>query len=348
MSKLLLSVTILVVICIVSYSFLHEESSTPTRDLDSVVITTADELSLASVDPTLRVEAENYISEITSVESHQISAETADDFVTGDQPISLSTGQEFEIITPAEIRSDSELPPDAPITLIREQEQVELNSPKQILADAGGDLASRVKILEEGQIRELTVAELLDEYPNTSESSVSVIRKVDQFEVTTVKQLLEDQSIAQDEQIKFIRKPYKLQSTTVDELLMGKTDVADDSVFYIKNVTGDDAQGIWGIVHNSLVRNFASGIAIRRDEKIQKYQVDIPIDADERLANHSSSFLGKMIGDKTSASIVYNYEKGKMGRNPDLIYPGQEIVIISFKPDELIKIYQHFVSRSKL
>jgi hypothetical protein len=347
MSKLLLAVILLVIITIVSYSFLYEESNIPTQDLDSVAITTEDQ-PIASVDPSLRVEAENYISEITSAESRQISAETADDFVTGNQPIALSTGQEFEIITPAKIRSDSKLPPDTPITLIREQEQVELNSPQQILADASGDLESRVKILEEGQIRELTVAELLGEYPDASESSVSVVKKVEQFEVTTIKELLEDQSIAQDEQIKFIRKPYKLQSTTVDELLMGKTDVADDNVFYVKNVTGDDAQGIWGIVHNSLVKNFASGIAIRRDEKIHKYQVDIPMDADERLANHSSSFLGKMIGDKTSESFVYNYEKGKMGRNPDLIYPGQEIVIISFKPDELVRIYQHFVSRSKL
>ncbi len=347
MRKLLLAVTLLVIISIVSYTFLREESITPTHDLDSDTITT-DEQPLASVDPTLRKEAENYISEITSAESRQISAETADDFVTGDQPISLSTGQEFEITTPAEILSDSELSPDTPITLIREQEQVELNSPKQILADAGGDLDSRIKILEEGQIRELTIAELLDKYPDTSESSVSVVKKVEQFEVTTVKELLEDQSIAQDEQIKIIRKPYKLQSTTVDELLMGETDVADDSVFYVKNVTKDDIQGIWGIVHNSLVKNFASGIAIRRGEKIKKYQVDIPIDADERLANHSSSFLGKMISDKTSKSFVYNYEKGKMGQNPDLITPGQEIVIISFMPDELINIYQHFVTRSKL
>ena len=55
-----------------------------------------------------------------------------------------------------------------------------------------------------------------------------------------------------------------------------------------------------------------------------------------------------MISDKTSKSYVYNYENGKMGRNPDLIYPGQEIVIISFTPEELAEIYQHFVARSGL
>ena len=32
-----------------------------------------------------------------------------------------------------------------------------------------------------------------------------------------------------------------------------------------------------------------------------------------------------------------------MGQNPDRIVPGQEIVIIDFKPEELIAIYRHFI-----
>jgi hypothetical protein len=35
-----------------------------------------------------------------------------------------------------------------------------------------------------------------------------------------------------------------------------------------------------------------------------------------------------------------------MGKNPDLIFQGQEIVIVMFSPEELINIYQHFVARS--
>ncbi len=43
-------------------------------------------------------------------------------------------------------------------------------------------------------------------------------------------------------------------------------------------------------------------------------------------------------------SYVYNYKQNRMGRNPDYVAPGQEIVIINFEPGELISIYKHFAS----
>ena len=86
-------------------------------------------------------------------------------------------------------------------------------------------------------------------------------------------------------------------------------------------------------------------MAIRRGEEINTYQVEIPRDADERLADQSSSFLGKMIHQKTMDSYVYNFKQNRMGRNPDRVVPGQEIVIINFHPDELINIYKHFASQ---
>ena len=347
MKRLLLAIAILVILTLTGYLLLQEETPEQSLVAESETIT-ADETAQTVAGPVLRKEAETYISEIISGKKAQIDVKTADDFVAGDQSISLSSGQEIEITTPAELIADEGLSPDAPVTLVREQEQIEIKTPAQILAEAGGNLDSKVKILEAGQIRELTVGELLEKYPESSESSVSVVKQVEQFEITTVKEILDDQSTDKNKPIKIIKKPYKLKSTTVDELLMGETDVTEASVYYVKNVSMEDTQGIWGIVHNSLVRNFASGIAIRRHEEIKKYQVAIPVDADERLANHSSSFLGRMISEKTSKSYVYNYENGKMGRNPDLIYPGQEIVIISFTPEELAEIYQHFVARSGL
>ena len=65
----------------------------------------------------------------------------------------------------------------------------------------------------------------------------------------------------------------------------------------------------------------------------------------ELLEDRSSSYLGKMIDDKTKESYVYNFKENRMGRNPDEIHPGQEIVIVNFKPQELIDIYQHFIDR---
>ena len=103
-----------------------------------------------------------------------------------------------------------------------------------------------------------------------------------------------------------------------------------------------DEQGIWGIVQFGLIENFARGMAVRRGEEIETYTVQIPKDADERLDDQSSSFLGRLIDRKTKDSYVYNYRENRMGRNPDTIYPGQEIVIINFEPGELEAIFEHF------
>ena len=90
--------------------------------------------------------------------------------------------------------------------------------------------------------------------------------------------------------------------------------------------------------------NFAQGMAIRRGKQVNTYKIDIPRDADELLPDQSSSFLGRLIHRKVAESHVYNFKKNRMGRNPDLITPGQEIVIINFEPEELIAIYKHFVT----
>ena len=92
-----------------------------------------------------------------------------------------------------------------------------------------------------------------------------------------------------------------------------------------------------------LIENFARGVAVKRGAQSDTYRVDIPREADEVLANRQSSFLGRLIYRKTKASYVYNFKENRIGQNPDRIYPGQQIVIVDFQPDELIAIYQHFV-----
>jgi len=128
---------------------------------------------------------------------------------------------------------------------------------------------------------------------------------------------------------------------------MAQRSAPDDGIYYVRHVGADDVQGLWGIVHDGLVTNFAAGIAVRRGENIERYQVKIPANADEVRRDDSSSFLGLLIDRKTSQSYVYNYSEGKMGKSPDLIYPGQEIVIIGFTPEELVQIYRHFVARAQ-
>jgi hypothetical protein len=290
-------------------------------------------------------EAETYISKLTEPDSNPVAVEKADHFVSKDQVLSLLPEGVTEEITRENLATDPDLSPDTPITVVKKAEQIEFTTPEKVIAEAEGDLDRKVRILEEGDIRESTARELLEQYRQDPDAEIAVVKDVEYFVITTPKELLEDPAIEAGETLTIIRKPYHLEAATIADLLREQRALSPDSVFYVRTVRPNDTQGIWGIVHDGLIENFARGMAIRRGEEINTYQVEIPRDADERLADQSSSFLGKMIYQKTMDSYVYNYKQNRMGRNPDRVIPGQEIVIINFHPDELIDIYKHFASQ---
>lgn len=109
-------------------------------------------------------------------------------------------------------------------------------------------------------------------------------------------------------------------------------------IFYIHSVNKLDRQGLWGIMQRGLTETFAKGIKV--DHRLLKAQ--IPSDADERLWDDSSSFLGNMLNRKVNETLVYNYQQGLLGADPNVIQPGQQLVIVRFSEDELIQIYNHF------
>ena len=172
-----------------------------------------------------------------------------------------------------------------------------------------------------------------------------MVSDVKYFEVTTPSEFASLSDIAAGEPFKVIKDRYTLEAATVAELLRRELDLPSDTIFYLRTVRPGDEQGIWGIVQEGLSGNFARGMAIRYGQSVNTYQVEIPKHADEILPDNSSSFLGKLIYEKTNESYVYNFKHHRMGRNPDRIYPGQEIVIINFSPDELISIFKHFVEQ---
>lgn len=119
-----------------------------------------------------------------------------------------------------------------------------------------------------------------------------------------------------------------------------------NELFYIHHVTEQDSQGLWGIIQQGLVEKFRAGlslegISLNRDT----LQVVIPPDADERLTNGLSSFLGKLLSQKVQSSYIYNLDTQSIGRNPNLIQPGQQLVLIKFSPEELKSVYQFFAQQ---
>jgi hypothetical protein len=111
-------------------------------------------------------------------------------------------------------------------------------------------------------------------------------------------------------------------------------------IFYLHAVNPTDEQGIWGIIQKGLMSTFAKGIDLEQGNGTLR--TFIPNDADELLSSKKSSFLGRLLSDKVLTTYVYNYEKGNIGKNPNVIKPGQQLIIVTFSEEELLNVYQHF------
>ncbi len=149
---------------------------------------------------------------------------------------------------------------------------------------------------------------------------------------------------SQSAQIQSIQRgtlPQLAGQITLQELL-SNPEQADGKIFYIHAVNEFDKEGLWGILNTGLINSFAQGLDLPRVGG--RISVDIPDDADERLQDRRSSFLGKVLDDKVRETYIYNYKQGLLGQNPDLIRPGQQLIVVTFAEEELVKIYNHFIN----
>lgn len=306
-----------------------------------------DQETAAAQEEALEAEAEAYVEQLAEPSGEPIAVERADHFVRPERTLSLITDELVEEVTPQELLADPSLHEDTPITVVKEAEQVQRTTPEKIVAESGGNLEKKIKVLEDERVRETTVRELLEKHKEQPQEPIEIVKNFQYFEKTTPGELKRDESLPPDKPIRVIRVPYSLTMATVAQLLGADEEVSADTIFYVRTVQPGDEQGIWGIIHHGLIENFAQGMAIRRGESLDTYRVEIPKYADERLPDNSSSFLGRLIFEKTKQSSVYNFKAGRIGEDPNLINPGQEIVIVSFTPDELISIYKHFVSEQR-
>ncbi|MGH1463483.1 MAG: hypothetical protein ACRBB6_15775 [Neptuniibacter sp.] len=124
--------------------------------------------------------------------------------------------------------------------------------------------------------------------------------------------------------------------------LLDDPDSSAHKVYFIHAVNEGDDEGLWGIIQHGLMRTFTNGLELPGMDKT--VYADIPKEADEKLADKRSSFLGKILKNKVDRTYIYNYKQGILGENPDLIKPGQQLIVVTFTEQELIGIYNHFVN----
>ncbi|MCJ8339966.1 MAG: hypothetical protein MJK10_15980 [Pseudomonadales bacterium] len=122
--------------------------------------------------------------------------------------------------------------------------------------------------------------------------------------------------------------------------LLSDTSADNKRIFYLHAVNPSDEQGIWGIIQAGLTGTFSKGITLEQADG--KVRALIPQDADEILSSKKSSFLGRLLNYKVLTTYVYNYEQGNIGKNPDFIKPGQQLIIVTFTEEELMSVYNHF------
>ncbi|NIO03405.1 MAG: hypothetical protein GTN74_01990 [Proteobacteria bacterium] len=279
-----------------------------------------------------------------------------------------------------ELREESEEPIDveqadrfvsAQTALSKKDQQIVTTTPKALLEDESLEAESEIKVLvEEEKTVITTLRELLKDPTIGPHTPIRISPENGKVEETTPQQLLSDQSITHDTPIKIVQKHERVITTTVAELQKSlpspETPVKivverpavtltlgqilpvegglERDTFYIHSVTKEDVQGIWGIIQHGLIDQFLRGIPVGGEDvgKQRLLTLEIPEDADELRGDGYSSYLGKVLAQKTREAYVYNYAKGHMGRNPDYISPGQELVISRFSEKELVDIYRHF------
>ena len=294
------------------------------------------------VEKKIEREAVERIEAIKGELSEPIDLERADHFVDA-QTVLSKKDRRIITTTPKTILEDLSIGAKSEIKVLVEEEKTSITTPRELLENRTIHPDTPIRILkEDGVVTETTPRKLMADPSITPDTPIKIIEKVEKVTVTTPEEL-QKMALGPETPIKVIvEKPGK--TVTLSQLLKEERGLGEDT-FYVHAVTRGDAQGIWGIIQHGLKDQFLKGVPMATGVDFPKQKVlslEIPEDADEPHESGYSSFLGKILDRKTKESHVYNHQSGRMGKNPDYISPGQELVISRFSKEELVQIYKYF------
>lgn len=310
-------------------------------DLPLEIIRSAEELPDSE---TIREqEAEEFVDRLADSNSDSIIVNEYEDmFVRPDSIIALPE-LEQRVTTLKSLMDDKSLSADTPLTL-RYTEQISENTTLQELeAEEEDHIAPVTIVTEQGETITAPLVELLKREDIDHTAPVTQIRQQKQVRQIKASELA-DADIPADQEMS-VTISRGVQKLDIADLIDSDTAEMQDSLFYLHRVTEEDVQGLWGIIQTGLIRNFRQGIRLQRNGAEQNVSVLIPADADEPLPTGLSSFLGKILHQKVSTSYVYNFNTHTMGYDPNIIHPGQELILIRFSGEELKDIYQFFAEQ---
>ena len=265
--------------------------------------------------------------------------ENEDQFVRPDSIIALPKLEE-RVTTLEKLMADDSLNDDTPLTLNYTEVTRETTSISEIGKREEDHIAPITIVTESGEEITAPLTELLKR--DDVDQPITEIRREQKQRQLTAGELA-DAGIDKDQEMR-VTINRGVQELAIKDIL-GDEMVTDNSLLYLHRVTEADRQGLWGIIQAGLIDRFRRGMQIDGIGRQSTVSVTIPADADEPLPDGFSSFLGKILDGKVNTSYVYNFKTSSMGRDPNLIYPGQQLILIRFSPDELRDIYMYFAER---
>ncbi|HEC72804.1 MAG TPA: hypothetical protein ENI26_00340 [Methylophaga aminisulfidivorans] len=242
-----------------------------------------------------------------------------------------------------ELKADKTLKADTHIDL----SYTETNRQESSLAKLNDEIDDKNQLITienaDGTERKAPLIEFLNDENVDAEKAITLIERKDIILSTTIGEL-DTLKLSPEQSLTAVIDKGSIELSVKD--ITQADDFADNALFYMHKVTERDTQGLWGIIQTGLIKRFRQGLQLE-GIGINKnmVQVTIPADADEPLPTGLSSFLGKILNNKVKSSYVYNYTTSTMGHDPNLIHPGQQVILIHFTAEELKRIYQFFADQ---
>ncbi len=297
----------------------------------------------------LEKEAGRYIDEeILAERSEPIPLRKSDTFAPPEQQFKLPDFRRFRT-TPEELLTQWELPPGERIRVAYARKREVPTTLAELRQHPDVGPATSLTLRDrKGQTVETTLAELERTGRFDPDEALIWIREREVVSRTTPDKLTELERAEKDTSITVLEERDS-RTISVAEIVGPEAAQAAD-VFYVRRVRPGDDQGLWGIIQDALEEKFREGVALSQARGIEggdPVRLDLPPQADERLPDGSSSFLGKTLYRKTRTAYVYNFLTDRMSENRDLIYPGQQLLIVPFTRSELVDIYKHFARKGE-
>jgi hypothetical protein len=285
-------------------------------------------------------EAKQFVKQLSQTTQSAVAIKEGNDqFVGKDTTISLPNIIQ-RATTLSSLLADTELAPETPITLDYTTETQTLTSLEALSNSIEDHTATITIITADGSIISKPLADIINQQKIAMADEVTLVELNKHHIETNYAQLSQlDIDPSQDLQASITLGTKELALSE----LIDNSDQNESSLFYIHRVTDKDGQGLWGIIQTGLIEKFRQGLQIEGIKKNKDLaQAIIPADADEKLESGLSSFLGKILDKKVDTSYIYNFHTDVMGRDANLIHPGQQVILIEFSAKELSSIYQFF------